>query len=265
MRIAVLFYGRMRKYKEHYEQFMNLFGSEHQLDFFLSHSKELNEDDLVEDFINLYKPIAVQNDPMDFDPKFLKFASPFYSPSQQSVQNMFAHFTNKYRVFILMENHMKTSNISYDYIVSTRIDLCIINKINLNILHPRLIYIPFQFKKDNTIFDDPTLPIKIYNPKLMIYIKLFHDVANFTIVNPSILIISTEFCSTNEYYAYINGIKDQLAIGTYDIMKIHSELIHFWERYLDRGILNHPEHILLYHLYENNIPIKRFPLQYDIE
>ena len=265
MHVAILFYGRLRGFREHYEQFNTLFGEDVKIDFFLSHSKELNDDQNLEEFIQLYKPIAVQNDPMDFYEELYNYNSPFYYPSKQSIRNMFSHFTNKHRVFQLMENHMKTANISYDYIVSSRIDLYILNKINLNLLHPRLIYIPFQLKKDNTIIDDPNLPIKINNPELMIYIKIFHDAANFTIVNPSISIISTEFCSTNEYYAYIHGIKDQIAIGTYTNMKIHSELIHFWERYLKRRILNHPEHILLYHLYENHIPIKRFQLQYQIE
>ena len=59
MKIAFLFYGRIKKFDKFYmKNIVPL--KEHTIDCFLSHSPDLNED--LTGFISLYKPISYTND-----------------------------------------------------------------------------------------------------------------------------------------------------------------------------------------------------------
>jgi hypothetical protein len=146
MKVALLFFGRLLGFRENYEQFKTLFSDNVEVDFFLSHSKELNEDADVEEFIQLYKPKGILNDPIPFDEEFLLYKRPYFSPTDQYIKNMHAHFTNKARVFQLVDSYMKTTNTKYDFFVSSRIDVLFEGKINLNtIVLENTIYIPFLY------------------------------------------------------------------------------------------------------------------------
>ena len=57
MKIAILFSGRILNYDRYYNNLKKFIFKDNEVDIFLSHSKELNED--LTGFINLYKPKIV--------------------------------------------------------------------------------------------------------------------------------------------------------------------------------------------------------------
>jgi hypothetical protein len=244
MKVAILFYGRLRGFREHYEQFKTLFGDDVEIDFFLSHSKELNDDQNLEEFIQLYKPISVQNDSIDFDFEYLLFPHPLCNPSHDRVINMFSHFTNKYRVFKLLDTYIKSSSTVYDWIVSCRIDLKILDKIDLrSFTDTTQIYIPIQ-DNNNIIIEDVVIDGRDIT---------WHRTGEELIHLKDRPILN-----------YFKGIKDQLAIGSYSTISIYSNLILNYKKYLYKGCINHPEVLFLENLIQNSIHIKRFPLKYMI-
>ena len=140
MRISVLIYGRLNKCIEHYENFIWAFGKEHTIDFFLS-SDNSNEQ-LLNDFIQLYKPIRYTNDPIHYNCDLANY--PGKQP-ETNIHNMTCHFINKWRVFTLLEDYIYTENIQYDCVISLRVDLVFSTICNFENLEENTIYIPSGF------------------------------------------------------------------------------------------------------------------------
>lgn len=116
LRIAVLFSGRIQRYKEHYENICFTIGQDHQVDFFLSHSPECDED--LDDFIRLYQPKGVNNDPIHY----LDVSSYACHPESNS-HNMMCMWFNRKRVLDEMRKYMYENNVWYDLVISSRLDI----------------------------------------------------------------------------------------------------------------------------------------------
>jgi hypothetical protein len=142
MRIALVLYGRIKHFETFHANLKRVFGADTEIDTFLSHSPELNEP--LDDFISLFNPIAVQNDPILFDQEYLKYPTP--NPDV-NVRNMFSHFTNKHRVFQLLEDYIEKTGTTYTYIVCTRLDLNIFDTLQIKI-SPNTIYIPIAHQEN---------------------------------------------------------------------------------------------------------------------
>lgn len=138
MHIAVLIYGRINKSIDHYSNLIDSIGREHDIDFFLS-SDNSNQTQL-QDFINIYKPISYINDEIKYVCNFGKYSG---LRPETNIHNMTCHFINKCRVFTLLENHIKNSNINYDVVISFRIDIFCYSNFNINNIENNTIYIPF--------------------------------------------------------------------------------------------------------------------------
>lgn len=135
MRVAILFSGRIKHYRENYDNILSNIIQNNQVDIFLSHSPELNED--LEDFIRLYKPIIVLNDKIGyFD--YTKY------PKRDKNQghNTMCMFVNRLRVFQLLRNYMKEKNVFYDAILSYRLDIIAQDKIDWSEIDSNTLYIP---------------------------------------------------------------------------------------------------------------------------
>jgi len=142
MKIAVLLYGRIKKFKDHYSNLMESLG-ENQLDFFYSSDAESLE--LISEFTELYKPIAICNNPIleTIQSQLYKYQNP-PSPDHGivNVDNMTRHFINKGRVFKLLENYIEKEGIKYDLVFSTRLDIFYNEQLNFNSIKENTIYIP---------------------------------------------------------------------------------------------------------------------------
>jgi hypothetical protein len=136
MRIALLIYGRLNKSNKHYDNIMDSIGNEHTVDIFLS--SDNSPETQLQEFIELYKPISYNNDKVEHDTNLEKYEKHRYVV----IDNMIRHFINKKRVFTLLELYVKKESITYDIIISLRIDLVFHNSFNLTSVQPYTIYIP---------------------------------------------------------------------------------------------------------------------------
>jgi hypothetical protein len=205
MHIAVLVYGRLNKCIEHYDNIIHAIGQDNQIDFFMSSDNS----PIVGDFIKTYNPIAYINEPIEYKLDFGTFNG---KRLETNISNMTRHFINKYRVFNLLEEHVKRTSTEYDIIISLRVDLVFQNKIQMTGLEPNTIYIP----------------------------------------------------EGNDFIE--NAINDQLALGSFQVMKSYSNIYMNAFRMLQMGItIPHPESLNYANIVNNNIHIQRFPLKYYID
>jgi hypothetical protein len=125
MRIAVLFYGRIRKFKEHRENFLDSIGRENILDIFYSADAEPQKD--LDEFVDLYKPVRWSNEKIEntIEPQLYNYRNP-PSPDHRNftnVKNMTKHFYNKKRVVGLLDDYIYETGTKYDVVLFLRFDL----------------------------------------------------------------------------------------------------------------------------------------------
>jgi hypothetical protein len=137
MRIAVLFYGRIANFKEHYYHSMYVFGKENTIDFFLSSDNAPQES--IDDFISIYKPVSFINTPIVYSIDLSKYPG---KREETVLDSMTRHFINKQRVFTLLEDHISLTSDIYDLILCTRIDIVYGTKICFEQPEENTIYIP---------------------------------------------------------------------------------------------------------------------------
>jgi hypothetical protein len=135
MRVAVLFFGRVRHYEKKY--LVNSLPESCQCDFFYSADAESEES--IGKFIEIYKPISINNEKISYIVNFRTYPTSINKCT--NVHNMTCHFINKKRVFELLETHVRKTGVKYDIVISTRLDL-FIEKIDLPMPLPNTIYIP---------------------------------------------------------------------------------------------------------------------------
>ena len=137
MRIAVLFYGRVKFFERKY--LLNVIDPEHEVDIFYSSDNEPQES--IDEFIKLYNPISINNDKVVYDVDFNKYPLYVFYSDRKPLHNMSCHFTNVKRAFALLKDHVTKNNINYDLVIVTRIDL-FIEKLVLYKPHENTVYIP---------------------------------------------------------------------------------------------------------------------------
>jgi hypothetical protein len=158
---------------------------DHQADFYLSHSPELNEETELELFKELYNPVAVCNDSIpekgvDFDFEDYPIITELYTKRR----NVVSMFYNRKRVFELL----KASGKIYDCIVSYRLDLLSFTKMDYSNLDQQ-IYIPEGQDSFGGINDQ--IAYGKYEP-MNIYMNLFNSMKqylenNICIFHPEVL------------------------------------------------------------------------------
>jgi hypothetical protein len=131
MHIAVLFYGRINRFDEHYENIMNALGKENSLDIYYSCDNAPQEQ--LEAFVKLYKPKAYANDPLHFTYYFGDY--PVHPCT--NMNNMLRHYMNKARVVGLVDTSVK-----YDAVVSLRLDLVFSSPFQMGDIDENTVYIP---------------------------------------------------------------------------------------------------------------------------
>jgi len=200
MRIAILFFGRIKNYDKHFQNIMQNIVQNNQVDFFLSHSRDLDED--VDGFVKLYKPIAV------FNGEIVYFDhSKYKKRNDKQGHPTMCMLVNKMRAFKLLNNYVNETGIDYDVVISYRLDVKSKDELNLNIENNKL-YIP----------------------------------------------------EGKDY----GGINDQMAYGSFEVMKKYMMMYNSLYDILERGCVFHPETLLKKYLDNIKIDIVRFPFFYWI-
>ena len=141
MHIAVLVYGRLNKCVEHYSTIVSsLDSSNNIIDFFLSSDEPPQE--LLQEFINIYKPVSYINDKISYSCDFGKYNG---LREETKIHNMTCHFINKSRVFTLLEEHIETTQVQYDCVISLRVDLLIKSTFIITDIKENTVYIPHDY------------------------------------------------------------------------------------------------------------------------
>ncbi len=125
MKIAILFSGRIKKFNSCYKYIMKNIVKDNEVDFFISHEKNLDKKELF-DFVNLFKPKKIiENDEIYFD--ISKYPN---APKVKSKHNIMCMFLNRFKVFNIFKEYCLEKNISYDIIFSHRVDFALNNILN---------------------------------------------------------------------------------------------------------------------------------------
>jgi hypothetical protein len=131
MKIAILYSGRILNYDTYYNNLNKYIVKENDVDYFLSHSKELNED--LTGFMELYKPKIVIDENIDCDTS----NTPNYT--------VMCMFYNRYRLFKAFKKYCQDNSVNYDIIMVYRLDILAISEINfgiMNELNDNVLYVP---------------------------------------------------------------------------------------------------------------------------
>lgn len=264
MRIAVLFYGGV-KYKSinnalitpyfiddnlyhvghTYINLLNTFGENNEYDFFLSINPELNED--LTEFIALYNPISICNDPIIYFDDYSKYKK----APETIIHNMICTFINKMRVYKLLEEHINKTNINYDLVISTRATIQY-NKIFNEVINNNL-NIPCGCDHFEMIDNK----IQINNLNSMKKFEYYDmNLKNFVNDNENIIFIP---------YGYdYQGMCDRYAIGNVKSMKTYMNIYKDHINILDSECLLHPEILNLVYIHSKKLEVIRFNLNHDI-
>jgi len=148
MRMAVLVYGRLNKSAAHYKNIIETLGN-HDIDYFAA--SDNSSEEVLNDFIRLYKPLSYNNSPIyyDYDLNIYPGKRP-----ESDMNRMSRHLINKNRVFLLLEEYIQKHNIHYDCVMSLRVDCVFNTPFSFDSLEDNTIYIPFDYDYvDNGIND----------------------------------------------------------------------------------------------------------------
>lgn len=140
MNVAILCYGRIDCCKKHYNNIIEKIGKHARVDFFMSCDN--GDKNILNDFIDLYKPIKYTNEPIVYPRVY--YNKNLCQPKGTNVNNVIRHFINKKRVFNLFEEYVNEENIKYDVIVSLRLDLFINDSFTFNVKNStdKILYVP---------------------------------------------------------------------------------------------------------------------------
>jgi len=133
MNVAILFFGRIKYYERKY--LLNILDKSNNIDIFYSCCDEPQE--LINNFIKIYNPKGIINEQISND-IFDKYEIIFNT----NKTTLTYHFINKKRVYEMCKKYMKTNNIKYDLLISSRLDINPNFELNLTHFKNGICYIP---------------------------------------------------------------------------------------------------------------------------
>ena len=116
----------MRSFRRSYELIMENVVQDNEVDFFISHEKNINDQE-VEEFKKLFKPKKIMRSD-EIYPNIDKYVKPI----QTNPHNMMCMFLNRLNVYKIFEEYCNETNTNYDVIMSNRVDIQICSKIDFN-------------------------------------------------------------------------------------------------------------------------------------
>ena len=117
MKLAILFTGRINDNKDQYENIMKNLVNNQEVDFFISYPKDTNKD-MVQKVSQLYNPkIIIENNEEYFN------VDKYKKRPETNKHNVLSMYLSRLNIKNALNDYMRTTNIHYDVIISTRIDL----------------------------------------------------------------------------------------------------------------------------------------------
>jgi hypothetical protein len=125
MKLAILFTGRINDNKDQYENIMKNLVNNQEVDFFISYPKDTNKD-MVQKVSQLYNPkIIIENNEEYFN------VDKYKKRPETNKHNVLSMYLSRLNIKNAFNDYVRTTNIHYDVIISTRIDLRFKCEINL--------------------------------------------------------------------------------------------------------------------------------------
>ena len=121
MRIALLLYGRIEKFKECYEAMLDALGRQNTVDIFYSSDYESKEN--IAEFKELYKPIKCENKRIIHSNILCRYPNTLSYVDSNNFYRDECQYTNKMRVFMIFEEYLKETPVQYDLVICTRVDI----------------------------------------------------------------------------------------------------------------------------------------------
>ena len=115
MKIAILFSGRLDRSDEHHNNLLRQIVQEHDTDVFVS---TIADQEKLEQFCELYHPISIVNEPIQYNPSFESNRHPLCN-----YHNMMCMYCHRWRVFHEMDTYARLSHTHYDMVLSLRLDI----------------------------------------------------------------------------------------------------------------------------------------------
>lgn len=129
MRIAILFSGRIQFFEKSYPNMMKNIVQGNDVDFFISYPKE-TDINMTNDFLEKFEPkVFIESDEKYFHVRHV----PKRCPGVNS-HNTMCMYLNRKNVCTLFEKYIKEHKISYDLVISYRVDYFLSSKLDLQLL-----------------------------------------------------------------------------------------------------------------------------------
>jgi len=159
MHIALLLHGPMHTFClyrprcGHYHELLNCVGRGHTVDIF--YSSDYEDEDRVAVFVENYKPVKYVNERIIHPNILSAYPGRLPGTDNESLYTLGCQLINKFRVHMLLEEHIKATNITYDAVICMRLDLRIntIFALSNSILNENSIYIPSEGDCENGVND----------------------------------------------------------------------------------------------------------------
>jgi hypothetical protein len=136
MRVALLLYGKMHIYTQyrphcgHYHGLLSFIGKENAVDVFYSGDHETEE--WVSVFKDNYKPVKCETERIIHPNIMSAYPDRLPGVDNEDLYEVGCNLINKLRVFMLLEEHMKETNVKYDLVICMHIGVQPQNILNLS-------------------------------------------------------------------------------------------------------------------------------------
>jgi hypothetical protein len=135
MRVAVLLHGRFANFRENFKSLLRAIGYQHEVDIFYSKNSEEKQD--ISEFLEVVKPVAWVDAPIEYDAKFTTYKK----REETKYHNTLCMLRNRERAWKLFEEK-RTKD--YDMCVSIRADVHLCSDFDLDRFHKsQKLFIPF--------------------------------------------------------------------------------------------------------------------------
>ncbi len=129
MKIAILFSGRIQFFEKSYPNIMKNIVQGNHVDFFISYPKD-TDINMTNDFLEIFEPkVFIESDEKYFRVRHVPKRCP-----GTNTHNTMCMYLNRKNVCELFKKYIKENKISYDLVISYRVDYFLSSKLDLQLL-----------------------------------------------------------------------------------------------------------------------------------
>lgn len=222
MKVALCLSGLARTFKKCYQSYLDYMINVYDCDAFIFVSKDQNSQDM--DLIPSVRKVILEQNPVLDEKNYVKYKSRRYT-----VQGFLQQFWKIEECHKMLLEYKKEKNITYDFVIRSRPDICIIRPLELQKLDSKYLYIS----------------INSYRQKFFCNPRFFEKDFVF------------------DYKTYW-ALPDRFAIASEELMGVYSRRYSELDAYYNKNPQLNSEWSLYGHLKNYNVPIKFLPQMHNL-